>query len=156
LHLLAIEGDGDLPAGLAPEALKHRIFEALRELILEDATRHPLVLAIEDLHWVDPTSAEFLTFLLDHLVGAHVLLVCTYRPDFASTWSHKSYHRVLTLVPFASPDGRQMLTALLGTPHIQDELATLVLDRAEGAPFFLEELVKTLQETGAIERHADQ
>ena len=114
------------------------------------------MLALEDLHWVDATSAEFFTFLLDHLAGTRVLLVCTYRPDFVSTWSRKSYHSVLTLTPLGHPDGRQMLTAVLGTAHIQDELATLVLDKAEGIPFFLEELVHALQETGAIELHAGQ
>jgi hypothetical protein len=72
LHLLALEVDGSLPAGLSPEALKHRIFEALRGLVLEGAARRPLVLAIEDLHWMDTTSAEFLTFLLEHLAGVYV------------------------------------------------------------------------------------
>ena len=156
LHLLAVETAHGLPAGLAPEAIKHHIFEALRGLVDESAARCPVVLALEDLHWVDATSAEFLTFLLDHLAGTRVLLVCTYRPEFVSTWSRKSYHSVLTLTPLGHPDGRQMLTAVLGTPHIQDELATLVLDKAEGMPFFLEELVHALQETGAIELHDGQ
>ena len=122
----------------------------------ESAARCPVVLALEDLHWVDATSAEFLTFLLDNLAGTRVLLVCTYRPEFVSTWSRKSYHSVLTLTPLGHPDGRQMLTAVLGTPNIQDELATLVLDKAEGVPFFLEELVHALQETGAIALHDGQ
>ena len=115
----------------------------------ESAAHRPLVLAIEDMHWADTTSVEFLTFLLEHLAGSRVLLVCTYRPDFASLWSGKSYHSVITLPPLAPPEGRQMLTALLGTAHIQDELAALVLDRADGVPFFLEELVQALQETGS-------
>jgi DNA-binding CsgD family transcriptional regulator len=108
------------------------------------------VLVIEDLHWVDPTTAEFLTFLLEHVAGARVLLLCTYRPEFVCTWSRKSYHRVIALTPLAPPDGSQMLTALLGTPHIQDDLVRLVLDKAEGVPFFIEELVTSLRETGAI------
>jgi class 3 adenylate cyclase len=137
LHLLAAGVEGELSAGLSPEAVKHRTFEALRGLVGESAARRPLVLALEDLHWVDPTTAEYLTFLLDHLAGARVLLVCTYRPDFASLWSRKSYHSVITLQPLGPPDSYQVLTALLGTPHIQDELATLVLAKAEGVPFFL-------------------
>ena len=81
----------------------------------EIAARGPLVLAIEDLHWADATSVEFLAFLLEHLAGSRILLVCTYRPDFASLWSGKSYHSVITLPPLALSEGRQMLTALLGT-----------------------------------------
>lgn len=155
-HLLAAETDGAIPPDLSPEAIKHHIFEALRQLMEASAARQPLVLAIEDLHWIDPTSTECLTFLLEHLAGAQVLLVCTYRPDFASLWSRKSYHRVITLTPLAAEESTQMLTALLGTPRIQGTLASLVLDKADGVPFFLEELVKSLQETGAIVRQDEQ
>ena len=149
-HLLGVDTAGSLPAGLTPEAVKYRTFEALRGFVSESASRRPLVLVIEDLHWVDPTTAEFLTFLLEHVAGARVLLLCTYRPEFVCTWSRKSYHRVITLTPLAPPDGSQMLSALLGTPHIQDDLVRLVLDKAEGVPFFIEELVTSLRETGAI------
>ena len=90
---------------MAPEALKHQIFEALRGLMGAIAARRPLVLTIEDLHWVDPTTTEVLTFLLEHLAGVPVLLLCTYRPDFASLWSRKSYHSVLTLKPLDSHEG---------------------------------------------------
>ena len=156
LHLLAAGVEGELPAGLSPEAVKHRTFEALNGLVGESAARRPLVLTLEDLHWVDPTTAEYLAFLLDHLAGARILLLCTYRPDFASLWSRKSYHSVITLQPLGPQESYQVLTALLGTLHIQDELATLVLAKAEGVPFFLEELVKSLRETGAIEEYAGQ
>jgi tetratricopeptide (TPR) repeat protein len=156
LHLLAADAQGDLPVGPSPEAVKHQTFEALCGLVSESAAHRPLILTIEDLHWADTTSIEFLGFLLEHIAGACVLLVCTYRPDFASLWSGKSYHSVITLPPLAPSDGRQMLTALLGTPHIQDELAALVLGKADGVPFFLEELVKALQETGSIEQHEGQ
>jgi class 3 adenylate cyclase/DNA-binding CsgD family transcriptional regulator/tetratricopeptide (TPR) repeat protein len=148
LHLLAVEGEGDV--GPSPEAIKHQTFEALRGLVGEIAARGPLVLALEDLHWADAASVEFLTFLLEHMAGSRILLVCTYRPDFASLWSGKSYHNVITLPLFAPSEGRQMLTALLGTTSIQGELAALVLAKADGVPFFLEELGKVLQEIGAI------
>ena len=149
-HLLGVDTAGSLPTGLTPEAVKYRTFEALHGFVSESASRRPLVLVIEDLHWVDPTTAEFLTFLLEHVAGARVLLLCTYRPEFVCTWSRKSYHRVITLTPLAPPDGSQMLSALLGTPQIQDDLVRLVLDKAEGVPFFIEELVTSLRETGAI------
>jgi DNA-binding CsgD family transcriptional regulator len=156
LRLLAVEMEAGMLAGASPEAVKHQTFEALLGLVGESAAQRPLVLAIEDLHWADATSAEFLTFLLEHIAGSRVLLVCTYRPDFASLWSGKSYHSVVTLLPLAPPEGRQMLTALLGSTHIQDELTALMLAKADGVPFFLEELVKALQETGAIEQHEGQ
>jgi predicted ATPase len=156
LHLLAVETEGDLLAGSSPEASKHQTFEALQRLVNASATHRPLILALEDLHWADTTSVEFLAFLLEHIAGARVLLVCTYRPDFASLWSGKSYHSVITLPPLAHPEGRQMLTTLLGTAAIQDELVALVLGKADGVPFFLEELVQTLRETGAIAQQEGQ
>jgi predicted ATPase len=102
LHLLAAGIDAGLPTGMLPEAIKHRAFEVLRDIVLALAVQRPLVLAFEDLHWADQTTEEWLTFLLDHLAGAPVLLVCTYRPDFATTWSRKSYHHVISL-PASSP-----------------------------------------------------
>jgi predicted ATPase len=84
--------------------------------------RRPLVLAIEDVHWGDQATEEFLTFLLDHMAGSRLLLVFTYRPEFVSTWSRKSYHSVITLTRLTQSDCRQMLMALLGTTRIQDEL----------------------------------
>jgi len=156
LHLLTAGIDAGLPTGISPEAIKYRTFEVLRDIVLALAAQRLLVLAFEDLHWADQTTEEWLTFLLDYLGGAPVLLVCTYRPDFATTWSRKSYHHVISLTRLEPQESLQMLTALLGTPHVQDDLVRLVLDKAEGVPFFLEELVKSLRETGAIERHEDQ
>lgn len=154
-HLLVAGADGDVLAGMPPEAVKHQLFEALRGLVCESAAQRPLVLAFEDLHWVDQTTEEFVTFLLEHLAASRVLLVCTYRPEFVCTWSRKSYHSVITLPRFGHAEGYQMLTALLGTDHIQDDLATFILEKAEGVPFFLEELVKSLRETGTIERQEE-
>ena len=156
LHLLATGIDAGLPSGMSPEAIKHHTFETLRDIALALSAQSPLVLSFEDLHWADHTTTEVLTFLLDHLAGASILLVCTYRPDFATTWSRKSYHHVISLTRLAPQESHQMLMALLGTPHIQDDLAQLVLDKAEGVPFFVEELVKSLCETETIERHEGQ
>ena len=104
VHLLGVDAAGRSTSGTRPEAVKYRTFEVLRGARERDASRRPLVLVIEDLHWVDPTTAELLTFLLEHVAGARVLLVCTYRPEFACTWSRKSYHRVITLTPLAPAD----------------------------------------------------
>ena len=156
LHLLAADVDGGIPAAMPPEVVKRRTFEALRLLVLQSTTRRPLVIVFEDLHWVDKTTAEFATFLMEYIAGTRAMLVCTYRPEFVSTWSRKSYHSVITLTRLAPRESQQMLTFLLGTDQVQDELTTLMLEKAEGVPFFLEELAKSLQETDAIEMHQGQ
>ena len=151
LRLLAVEAERSMPVAMSPEVLKRKTFEALQMLILTGAARRPLMLIIEDLHWVDKTTEECLTFLLEHIAGARVLLVCTHRPDFVSAWSRKSYHSVITLTRLSPQESRQMLTAMLGP--VEERLTALIVEKSEGVPFFLEELVQSLQETGVIERH---
>jgi class 3 adenylate cyclase/DNA-binding NarL/FixJ family response regulator len=150
-RLLAVEAESSIPVALAPEMVKRKTFEALQMLMLQGAARRPLILTIEDLHWVDKTTEECLTFLLEHIAGARVLLVYTHRPEFVSTWSRKSYHSVITLTRLAPQESRQMLSAMLG--QVEERLTALIVEKSEGVPFFLEELVQSLQETGAIERH---
>jgi len=156
LHLLAVDPGGGLPADLPPDIFKRRIFEALQVIMLTEAAQRPLVIAIEDLHWADPTTAEFATFLPGQIAASPILFVCTYRPEFVSTWPRKSYHSAITLTRLSPRDGRQILAALLGATRIQDELVELVVEKAEGVPFFLEELVRSLQETGAMALHEGQ
>ena len=135
---------------LPPEAVKRRTFEALQRLTVHGAERRPLVLTFEDLQWADKTTEECLTFLLDHIAGARVLLLCTHRPEFVSTWSRKSYHSTITLTRLSRRECHDMLMALLGTAEIQEALVELVIDKSEGVPFFLEELVQALRETGSM------
>jgi predicted ATPase/class 3 adenylate cyclase/DNA-binding NarL/FixJ family response regulator len=151
LRLLAAEVESNIPVALAPEMVKRKTFEALQMLMLQGAAHRPLILIVEDLHWVDKTTEECLTFLLEHIAGARVLLVYTHRPEFVSTWSRKSYHSVITLTRLAPQESRQMLSAMLG--QVEERLTALIVEKSEGVPFFLEELVQSLQETGAIERH---
>lgn len=150
LHLLAVEVDAELPPGLSPEALKQRLFESVRTVLLACAAEYPLVVAIEDLHWIDNATEEWLTFLLDHMAASRMMLLLTYRPDFASTWSRKSYHSVITVTRLSQDDSNGLLASLLGARSIHPDLAAWVLDKAEGVPYFLEELVRSLRETNAI------
>jgi predicted ATPase len=156
LHLLAVEVHDELQPGLSPEALKQRLFEAVCTLLLACAAERPVVATIEDLHWVDHATEEWLTFFLDHIAASRILLLLTYRPDFATTWSRKSYHSVLTITRLTQDDSYRLLTALLGTASIHADLAAWVLNKAEGVPFFLEELVRSLRETHAIAWRDDQ
>jgi predicted ATPase len=156
IPLLAVEAQGNTLMALPPEVAKRRTFEALQILTLKGAARRPLLLTIEDLHWVDKTTEEWLTFLLEYIAGARVMLVCTHRPEFVSTWSRKSYHSVITLTRLAPQESRYMLTTSLGTATVEEQLARLIVEKSEGVPFFLEELVKSLQETDVITLHQGQ
>ncbi len=156
LHLMTAGVDVGLPTALSPEAIQYRTFEVLRDIVLALSAQYPLVLCFEDLHWADQMSEEWLTYLLEHLAGARLLLVYTYRPEFATTWSRKSYHHVISLTRLMPEESQQMLKTLLRASYVSDDLTQLVLDKAEGVPFFVEEFVKSLRETGAIEHHDKQ
>lgn len=156
LHLLAAEQAREVTTAMAPEVLKRRIFEALQLTVLRLAARRPLVIAFEDVHLADRTSEEFVTFLLEHIAASPVLLLCTHRPDFVSTWSRKSYHSTMTLTRLTPQESQRLLTLLLGAEQVQEALTELVIGRSDGVPFFLEELVRALRETGAIETREDQ
>ena len=91
LHVLGIIGADDLPAPLRPEAVKQKTFEIFRQLAVKGSQRRPLILVLEDLHWVDTLSAELAGFLAESIADAHILILATYRPEFRPPWIDKSY-----------------------------------------------------------------
>ena len=99
LHLLGVEAATAQVAGISPDTLKARTFATLRQLWLKSSQHHPLILAVEDLHWSDPTSEEFVASLVEGLPGAALLVLGTYRPGYRPAWLEKSYATQLTLPP---------------------------------------------------------
>lgn len=156
LHLLGVQLDSRIPEDMPPEVLKTKTFDALRLITLKGAQVQPLVMAIEDLYWVDKTSEEYANFLLDHISGARILLVFTYRPEFVPRWSGKSYHSSVNLTRLSNRESHRMLTSLLQGAPVDEQLIELVLEKSEGVPFFIEELVKSLVESSAIEAKDDR
>jgi class 3 adenylate cyclase/tetratricopeptide (TPR) repeat protein len=134
--------------GLSPEVIKARTFDALRQMSLRGSRRRPLVLEIEDLHWVDRTSEEYLTFLAESLAGAPVLLIATYRPGYRPPWSDRSFATQLSLRRLAGDESRSIVRSLLPAGDAGPSLEQLILDKAEGNPFFLEELTRAVGEQG--------
>jgi tetratricopeptide (TPR) repeat protein len=152
LHLLGLAAGTERLADISPETLKANTFEALRQLSLQASQRHPLVLAIEDLQWIDPTSEAWLTSLMERLPGAAILCLATYRPGYRPPWLDKSYATQLTLSPLSPQDSVQVVRAILPTETIPDPLAQTILSKAQGNPFFLEEIAQTLLEQGTLRR----
>jgi class 3 adenylate cyclase/tetratricopeptide (TPR) repeat protein len=139
LHLLGVQGDGDERlARHSPESIKAATFETLRQLCLRGSRMRPLVLLVEDLHWIDQTSEEFLASLADSLIGSAILLLTTYRPGYSLPWLGKSYSTQVPLRPLSEADG---LALILSTDRqVPDQMAAVIVDRSEGNPLFLEEL----------------
>jgi class 3 adenylate cyclase/tetratricopeptide (TPR) repeat protein/transcriptional regulator with XRE-family HTH domain len=148
LHLLGI-GEGAAALGrLSAEAIKAGMFETLRTWTLHGSRRRPLIIAIEDLHWIDRSSEEYLASLAGVLAGAPVLLLCTWRPGYHPPWSEHSYVTQLALRPLSPRDSLSVVRSVLGADHVREALARVILDRGEGNPFFLEELARGALEHG--------
>ncbi len=146
LHLLGVKDDADRLAGLTPEAIKVRTFDALRQMSLRGSRRRPVIFSIEDLHWIDRTSEEYLASLVESLAGASIMLLATYRPGYRPAWTDKSYATQISLAPLTSADSLTIVRSVLRDVGLADPLATLILDKAEGNPFFLEELARAVGE----------
>jgi DNA-binding NtrC family response regulator/tetratricopeptide (TPR) repeat protein len=146
LHLLDIEHDPERFAALSPDVTKARIFETLRQLAVRRSRQAPLVILIEDLHWIDGTSEEFLASLAEILPGARVLMVCTHRGGYRPSWFEKSYATQVALQPLAPEESLHIVRSVLGADQAADSLHELIVSKAEGNPFFVEELARTVRE----------
>jgi transcriptional regulator with AAA-type ATPase domain/tetratricopeptide (TPR) repeat protein len=146
LHLLDIEQDAERFAALTPDVTKARVFEALRQLTLRKSRQAPLVIVVEDLHWIDGTSEEYLASLAEILPGARMLMVCTHRGGYRPSWIEKSYATQVSLQPLAPEESLHIVKSVLGADHAADSLYELIVAKAEGNPFFVEELARTVRE----------
>ncbi|MGH7820282.1 MAG: ATP-binding protein, partial [Candidatus Binatia bacterium] len=150
LRLLGVqEGAGELDAR-SPALLETETFAALRGLILDVSRRRLLVIGLEDLQWMDETSEEFFASLVDCLPGATILLLATYRPGYHAPWLEKSYATQIALQPLPPLDGLSVVHSLAPAEQVPDTTAQLILEKADGNPFFLEELTRALGEEGRL------
>jgi predicted ATPase len=152
LELLSVKDSGIDKRSLSSEARKDRIIDALNRSNIKASQIRPLILAIEDLHWIDKSSEDVLKDLLDNITGARVFLIFTYRPEYVHRWGAKSYHSQLNLNRLSNRESLAMVTHLLGTEDIGSELEELILEKTEGVPFYIEEFIKSLKDLNAIER----
>jgi len=152
LELLSVEDSGLYATSLSPEAIKDRIMGALNRITIKASQIRPLIMAVEDLHWIDKSSEDVFKYLLESISGARVFLIFTYRPEYVHTWGAKSYHSQVNLNRLSNRESLAMVTHLLGTKNIDSDLEELILEKAEGVPFFIEEFEKSLKELHIIER----
>jgi class 3 adenylate cyclase/tetratricopeptide (TPR) repeat protein len=152
LELLSVKESGIEQIAISPEGKKDKTIETLKRIVLKGSQKRPLVIAIEDLHWIDKTSEGVLKYLLESIAGARVLLILTYRPEFIPTWGARSYHNQLLLNRLSNRESLFMATHILGTGDLETALEELILEKTEGIPFFVEEFIKSLKDLGLIER----
>ena len=146
LRLLGIEEDTEALAALSPQALHSRTSAILRQMIFSAGQGRLVVLEIEDLHWIDETSEAFLDLLIEGLVSARMLLILTYRSGFRPRWIEKSYATQIALRRLTEQESQIVMESVLRRSRLSAELTSTVLSKAEGNPFFVEELTRSLLE----------
>ena len=119
-------------------------------MLLRESQVQPLLLVFEDLHWIDAETQALLDSLVESLPTAHLLLLVNYRPEYQHGWGSKTYYTQLRLDPLPPASADELLQALLGDDPSLAPLKQLLIARTEGNPFFLEESVRTLVETGVL------
>ena len=135
---------------LEPPQRRQRILEALKRLLLRESQVQPLLLVFEDLHWIDAETQALLDSLVESLPTARLLLLVNYRPEYQHAWGSKTSYTQLPLDPLPPASADELLQALVGDDPSLAPLTRLLIARTEGNPFFLEESVRTLVETGAL------
>ncbi len=151
-YVLSVDPGDPAVREMDPQRRRAEIFDALRRLLLRASEVRPQVMVHEDVHWMDKATEESLQFIMDSVPSNRLLVILTYRPGYAQPWGDRSYHTRIALTALTQQDSAQMAQAMLGTESLPPELQRLIVQKAEGNPFFVEEVVKSLQEVGAIRR----
>jgi class 3 adenylate cyclase/tetratricopeptide (TPR) repeat protein len=135
---------------LEPPQRRQLTLDAVKRLLFRESRVQPLVLVLEDLHWIDAETQALLDDIVESLPAAPVLLLVNYRPEYGHGWSGKSYYREVRIEPLRAERADELLRALVGDGPELASLTRLLIERTEGNPFFLEESVRTLVEIGAL------
>jgi class 3 adenylate cyclase len=135
---------------LDPLQRRRRTLEALKRVLLRESQVQPLLLVFEDLHWIDSETQAVLDLLVESLPTTRVLLLVNYRPEYQHSWGSKTFYTQLRLDPLPEASADSLLQALLGHDSDLASLTQLLIARTQGNPFFLEESVRTLVETGVL------
>jgi class 3 adenylate cyclase/tetratricopeptide (TPR) repeat protein len=151
-ELLSIKVEDEAYLALEPKQKREKIFEALRDLFIKESQSRPLVLAIEDLHWIDRTSEEFLDYLIGWIANARMMLILLYRPEYTHQWGSQSYYSQIGLTQLGTSSSSQLIKAILEKGEVAPELRQLILNRAAGNPLFMEEFTYSLIENGSIQK----
>jgi class 3 adenylate cyclase/pimeloyl-ACP methyl ester carboxylesterase len=142
--------DDDPFRSLEPPQRRGRTVEAVKQVLLRESDRQPVLIIFEDLHWIDAESEGVLDAVVESLPASRALALVNYRPEYQDRWGAKTYYLRLRLDALPPADADQLLDALVGVDPALGALRAVLKERTEGNPFFLEECVRALAETGVL------
>ncbi len=134
-----------------PDARQRALLEMVKRLVHTSSQSNPGINLLEDAHWFDPGTELFVTQFVEAIQGSRTLGILNFRPEYSAPWMRKSYYRQISLAPLGSEAIRALLVELLGEDPSLNGLPDLIQERTAGNPFFIEEVVRALAESGNIE-----
>ncbi|MCI0546644.1 MAG: sigma 54-interacting transcriptional regulator [Candidatus Rokubacteria bacterium] len=147
LRFLGVGGANGGHGGLGHEALQARTLDLVRRMIVQASRQRPLVIAVEDLHWLDAASGS-LASVIEALDRVPLLLLFTYRPGYALPWGDRSFATQIALQPLTAEESAEVVTSAVAAGAVPGTLTSLIVRQADGNPFFLEELARAVAEQG--------
>ena len=144
------------PLSFSPQKQKQMTLEALVAWLLEEAERAVVYCAWEDLHWADPSTLEILTLFLDQVPTTRVLALLTFRPEFTPPWGNRSHLSQLTLSRLGRQHVETMVEQVTRGKALPAEVVQQIVAKTDGVPLFVEELTKTVVESGLLREEEDR
>ena len=138
------------PLTLTPQRQKQKTLEALLTWLLALTEQQPVLFVVEDPHWIDPSTLEFLTLLVEQGPMARLLILLTCRPEFQPLWGLRTHLTPIVLQRLPQPEVEVMIARVTGGKAQPPEIVTQIVARTDGVPLFVEELIKTVVESGLL------
>jgi tetratricopeptide (TPR) repeat protein len=148
LRLLGVKEGAESLEGLSPESVQQKTFELLRRMIRRGGARQPLILVLEDAHWIDRASEAFAS-VMDGLAGVPLLVLLTYRPGYRPPWTDRANFTQIALHGLSEDESATMVGPMLASEAALESLRPAIVAKADGNPFFLEELARVASEQGS-------
>ena len=150
-NLMSIKPDDKDFEYLDPQTRRDNTFESIRGLFIKESQKRPLVLAVEDLQWIDRASENFINYLTDSLSEVNILLILLFRPEYTHNWTDKSCYSQVDLDRLNIQSRTELVDAVLDSRETDHELKRLILEHTGGNPLYTEEFTRTLLEKGFIQ-----
>ena len=154
--LLSLRVEDSLFEALQPEGRKLGTFEAVKNLLIALSRQKPLVVFMDDVHWIDKMSEELLAYFSRCILDQPILLLAAYRPEGAPLWAQGTHYQRLGLETLSSTSAMRLVRNVLGGLALERELEEKIVEKTEGNPFFVEEIVRELLERGDLVKTGDQ
>ena len=153
LHeILSLKVEDEEYVRLEAKQRREKVFEAIRMLFISESRNRPLVVVVEDLHWIDRSTEEFLTYFIGSLATTHIMLILLYRPEYSPAWANKTYYSQVHVDQLPKKTSNKMVQSILSGAEVGAELNDLITVKSSGNPLFIEELTHSLVENGSIRK----